>query len=153
VALVDTRYTIPSIHTPIFRRVTTGLGAGRSMAEAVTHAILEILERHAVATAGKLHGFFDNCQIDLSAVRGEVAGVILNRLSEAKLLAGAWQVPTTFDLPVYWCHVMESEDVGELVPFPPKVLPVTFARTRPWLEPFSKLAKPGSQRSPVRART
>jgi ribosomal protein S12 methylthiotransferase accessory factor len=129
-ALVDTRYTIPSRHPHVFPRVTTGLGAGRSMIAAVIHAVLEILERHAVSEAHNRHGFFDDYQINLSTVEVGDSADILDRIKRAGMLAGAWRIPVPFRLPVYWCHVMESESVGELVPLPAEGFSCDFTEER-----------------------
>jgi ribosomal protein S12 methylthiotransferase accessory factor len=117
-ALVDTVYTLPSPHPEIFPRTTTGLGAGTTMEQAVIHAVLEILERDAVAAAGGIPHFFDRQQIDPQTIRVGTAAAILDRIRRAGMLAGIWRVPARHRLPVYWCHVMEPGDGSELAPLP-----------------------------------
>jgi ribosomal protein S12 methylthiotransferase accessory factor len=117
-ALVDTVYTVPSPHLRTFPRTTTGLAAGSTFRQAVIHASLEILERHAVAEAHRIPHFFDRWQIDAASIRTGRSSEILTRLARSGLLAGIWRVPAPHDLPVYWCHIMEDEDQAELVPLP-----------------------------------
>jgi ribosomal protein S12 methylthiotransferase accessory factor len=117
-ALVDTVYTSPSPHPYAFPRTTTGLGAGSSMLQAVAHAAMEILERHAMAQAHRRPHFFDHWQVDIASVRNGLASKLLKLLGDANLLIGIWRVPASHSLPIYWCHVMEDEARSELVPLP-----------------------------------
>lgn len=117
-SLVDTIYTLPSPHPAVFPRTTTGLAAGRSLAHAVIHAGLEILERDGIAEARCTPRFFDTWQTSLSEIRDGPCSDILAKIKRADLLCGAWQAPTAHDLPVYWCHLMERGPPHELVPLP-----------------------------------
>jgi ribosomal protein S12 methylthiotransferase accessory factor len=116
-ALVDTDYTLPSRHPSMFPRTTTGLAAGRSVAQAVIHAGLEILERDAIAEAHRTARFFENHQISLSDARGRISD-LLEKIQRANLLCGIWRAPAIHSLPVYWCHLMEPGPPRELVPLP-----------------------------------
>jgi ribosomal protein S12 methylthiotransferase accessory factor len=117
-ALVDTAYTLPSPHPAIFPRSTTGLAAGPTVSHAVIHAALEVLERDAVAAARHTSHFFDRHRVDLSTVPDGIASELLKRIKEAGLVVGAWRVPATHSLPIYWCHLMEKDERNELVPLP-----------------------------------
>jgi ribosomal protein S12 methylthiotransferase accessory factor len=117
-ALVDTVYTVPSPHPRIFPRTTTGLGAGLTMGNAILQGALEILERHGVSRAHATPQFFDLHQIDPDSVRGALGSRVLNLVRAAGLLVGIWQVRASHDLPIYWCHVMESAGSSELAPLP-----------------------------------
>jgi ribosomal protein S12 methylthiotransferase accessory factor len=117
-ALVDTVYTLPSPHPYLFPRTTTGLGAGPTMRRAVLHAALEVLERDAVAAARRRPHFFDHHQVDLTSIGDGLAWRLLRQIQEAGLVVGAWRVPAAHPLPIYWCHVMESDETEELAPLP-----------------------------------
>jgi ribosomal protein S12 methylthiotransferase accessory factor len=117
-ALVDTVYTYPSAHLPLFPRVTIGLGAGANMMAAIIQAGLEILERDALVQSHRTPYFFEHFQLDLSTIGSGCAALILNRIQNAGLLVGAWRAPSAHGLPVYRCHVMEAEWSLELAPMP-----------------------------------
>lgn len=117
-AMVDTVYTLPSPHPFMFPRTTTGLAAGATILHAITHASLEILERHAVAQAHRTPHFFDRFQIDPGTVGEGLSAAILKRIHDAKFIVGIWQVPSDHQFPVYWCHLLESDPDNELVPLP-----------------------------------
>ena len=117
-ALVDTVYTLPSPHPVMFPRTTTGLGAGRTLTQAVVHAGLEILERDAISQAHRIPHFFDLHQISLPDDGSGPCAYLLSLIRHAGLLCGIWQAPANHDLPVYWCHLMERGPPQELVPLP-----------------------------------
>jgi len=117
-ALVDTVYTMPSPHPVMFPRTTTGMGAGRSLLQAIIHAGLEILERDAIARARRTRNFFDLYQVGLQVGGAGPCADLLARIRAAGLLLGLWQAPAPHDLPIYWCHLMEGGPPHELVPLP-----------------------------------
>ncbi|MBM6594041.1 YcaO-like family protein [Microvirga pudoricolor] len=117
-ALVDTVYTLPSPHPCFFPRVTTGLGAGRSLAGAVCHAGLEILERDAIARAYRREDFHDRWQTDPAPLLSAERAGLLAGVGAAGFVCGFWQAPAAHDLPVYLCHVMEGDRARELAPLP-----------------------------------
>ncbi|RDI60801.1 YcaO-like family protein [Microvirga subterranea] len=117
-ALVDTVYTFPSSHPVMFPRTTTGLGAGRTMLQAIIQAGLEVLERDAIAKARRIPNFFDLNQTSLPDGHSEACGTLIDAVSNAGLLCGLWQAPAVHDLPVFWCHLMERGPPNELVPLP-----------------------------------
>lgn len=117
-ALVDTVYTLPSPHPILFPRTTTGLGAGRTMAQAIIQAGLEVLERDGIAQAHHVQNFFDLHQTSLPDCSEGACGELVAAIKKADLLCGIWQAPTNHDLPVYWCHLMERGPPHELVPLP-----------------------------------
>jgi ribosomal protein S12 methylthiotransferase accessory factor len=116
-ALVDTVYTYPPPHLPLFPRVTTGLGAGPSMAAAIIHAGLEILERDALVQSHRTPYYFERFQIDLGSIDRPV-NLVVQKLRSAGLVVGAWSAPALHGLPTYRCHIMESERNVELAPMP-----------------------------------
>jgi len=114
--LVDTVYTFASPHPPFIPRDTTGLAASTSIENAVIHAGLECLERHARCQAMSMPHFFDRFQMDLGSIPSGAARGIVDRLARTGFLVGIWQIPVPHELPVYWCHIMED---GSRTPFAP----------------------------------
>lgn len=117
-AMVDTVYTVPSPHPPVFPRTTTGLGAGTTLGEAVQHAGLEVLERHAVAQARRAPGFFDDWRIATSSLPRGAAADVAERVRSAGFAIGLWEASRGKSLPTVWCHVMEADDRPSLAPLP-----------------------------------
>ncbi|MET0743814.1 MAG: YcaO-like family protein [Microvirga sp.] len=117
-ALADTVYTVPSPHSRSLPRVTTGLGAGRRMIDAILQAGLEIIERDALVRARRTPYFFERFQVDLSTVTGRESAWILDRIQSGGLVAGAWRIPSAPGTGVYRCHVMETDWSMELAPLP-----------------------------------
>ncbi len=118
VALVDTVYTLPSPHPVAFPRSTTGLAAGTSALAAIIHAAFEVLERASVAAAERYPRSFPERRIDPQLVVGPRSSEILSRLKAADLAAGIWLVPADHGLPVFRCHVIETEAHREIAPMP-----------------------------------
>lgn len=117
-AAVDTNYLLPSPHPHWLQRNTTGLAAGTSLQQAMTHACLEILERHACHLAMTMPHFFDRFQVGIDSIRGGEAFEIIDRLRQAGFAAGVWALPGIHGLPAYWCHVMEDPTRVPLAPLP-----------------------------------
>ena len=118
VALVDAVYTVPSPHPRLFPRTTTGLSGGRTLLDAVLHAALETLEKHALEQAYRRPHFFDHWQVAAGSIGGERSAAVWRQIQDAGFVAGAWLVPTEGQLPVYLCHVMEGPEIEELAPLP-----------------------------------
>jgi ribosomal protein S12 methylthiotransferase accessory factor len=117
-AMVDAVYTVPSPHPRLFPRTTTGLSGGQTLLDAVLHAALETLEKHALEQAYRRPYFFDNWQAAAESITGERSSAAWRRIHDAGFVAGAWLVPTEGKLPVYLCHVMEGPQIEELAPLP-----------------------------------
>jgi ribosomal protein S12 methylthiotransferase accessory factor len=117
-ALVDTRYTLPSHHPVMFPRTTTGLATGPNLAHALLHAALEVLEKDAVAAARRRPFFFERWGILPDSVDGPRSAAILRRIEAAGLICGIWQVPADHALPVYWCRIMDASEEAALAPLP-----------------------------------
>ncbi len=116
--LVDTVYTMPSPHPGWVPRDTTGLAASTSIQHAVSHACLELLERHARCTALKTPHFFDRFQIDTRSVTEGVPGEIVRKLHTAGFVVGIWRIPTQHEFPIYWVHIMENAERAPFAPLP-----------------------------------
>jgi ribosomal protein S12 methylthiotransferase accessory factor len=117
-ALVDTVYTVPSPHPRLFPRTTTGLSGGRTILDAVLHAALETLEKHALEQAYRRPHFFDHWQVAAESIAGQRSSAVWRRIHDAGFVAGAWLVPSDGKLPIYLCHVMEGPEIEELAPLP-----------------------------------
>jgi ribosomal protein S12 methylthiotransferase accessory factor len=125
-ALVSTDYRLAAAPpVPLLVESTTGLGAGDTAHRASLQGLLECIERDAVARAGRTHGFFERCRIDLGGAEGTL-GELVRRLGDRGLLLGAWAAPGRVALPVVWCRMVERDTPGRLLPFPAEGMACAF---------------------------
>ena len=107
--LVHTAYLVPpSPHDGIFAPTTTGLAAAFDETDAITHGILECVERDAIARALKTHGFLQHERIDPATIDDARVLTLLDELARKDMIVGLWLAPSPVGLPVIWCHLMES---------------------------------------------
>ena len=129
-ALVDTVYTYQSPHPVLFPRSTTGLAAGPNLLAALVHAACEVLERASIAESERRPRSLPARPIDPASVSGPQAKNVLARLSSCDLAAGIWQISTQHHLPVFRCHVMESNRHQEIAPLPGEGFGCDFTQDR-----------------------
>ncbi len=107
--LVHTAYLVPpSPWDGIFTPTTTGLAAAFDETDAITHAILECIERDAIARALKTHGFLQHQRVDPATIDDAVVLTLLDELVRKDMIVGLWLAPSPVGLPVIWCQMMES---------------------------------------------
>lgn len=117
--LVHTAYTAPGLQTDgIFAGSTTGLGCGVTREDAIRHAILECLERDAIARAERRHGFFQRSRIDPATAGDTCLRNLMQKVEEAGLISAFWLAPSAAGLPVVWCQVMEDGRLPLMTPYP-----------------------------------
>ncbi len=118
--LVHTAYVVPPLsHTGLFAATTTGLAAALNEDDAVTHGILECIERDAIARAHRVHGFFHRSRIDAGTISDPAVQELLDMLAGHGLLVGLWLAPSPVGVPVIWCHLMEGDtEEASSLPFP-----------------------------------
>lgn len=107
--LVHTAWVMPALASDgLFAATTTGLAAAFEETDATVHAILECLERDALARAHRMHGFLQRRRIDPATIDDPDIRALLDRLAAASMLVGLWHAPSPAGLPVVWCHLMED---------------------------------------------
>jgi len=91
---------------------SNGLASGNTVLEAVSSALLEVIERDAVSGNVKSHS-----QIDLSSITDPLARELLERLSSADLTTSIVDVTAKTDIPTYAATVFDQahESVGSWV--------------------------------------
>jgi ribosomal protein S12 methylthiotransferase accessory factor len=117
--LVHTAYIHPARpHDGMFLSSTTGLAASFVEAEAVTHGILECIERDAIARAMVTHGFLQRSRIDLATIDHPGLAELIGSLTAKGMLVALWHAPIAVGVPVIWCQLMESEAMQDsLLPY------------------------------------
>ncbi len=117
--LVHTAYVEPAIPTDgLFIASTTGLACAFSEPQAMLHALLECVERDAIAKAQRTHGFFQRFRIDPAAIDDRDLHALVQMAHAAGLLAAFWAAPAIGKIPVVWCQVMEDGSQPLITPYP-----------------------------------
>jgi ribosomal protein S12 methylthiotransferase accessory factor len=103
----------------LFAGSTTGLACAFEQEGAVLHAVLECLERDAIARAMTTHGFFQRARVDPRTVADPVLRTLLATIEGAGLLVGLWHAEAVAGIPVFWCHLMEADGTAAMtLPLP-----------------------------------
>jgi ribosomal protein S12 methylthiotransferase accessory factor len=118
--LVHTAYVTPALpYHGVFASSTTGLAAALAEEDATAHAILECIERDAIARAHRVHGFFHRHRLDPTTIDDPGIRELLDHLTEHGMLAGLWHAPSPTGVPVIWCHLIEAAPTeSALLPMP-----------------------------------
>lgn len=118
--LVHTAYLAPTAARPsLFAGTTTGVAAGFDETAATRHALLECIERDALARAHRTHGFLHHRRIDPASVCRPELRNLVDRLVADGFLVGLWHMPSPTGVPAIWCHLMENQ-ISEtaILPYP-----------------------------------
>jgi len=96
-----------------FAANTNGLASGNTFAEALAHALYELIERDGVA----LWSLSDAraraaAALDLASVESAMARDLLARFDEAGIDVGLWDASSDIGLPVFQCLVADREETG-----------------------------------------
>jgi YcaO-like protein with predicted kinase domain len=117
--LVHTAYVEPAIPSDgLFSASTTGLACAFSKDRAITHALLECIERDAVAKAQRTHGFFQKYRINPATISGSDLLELIDIVRGAGLVTAFWAVPAAAGIPVVWCQIMEEGSCPLITPYP-----------------------------------
>jgi YcaO-like protein with predicted kinase domain len=110
--LVHTRFTGPALCGPEwFRATSNGLGAGNTHAEAVAHALAEVIERDASTWALEPpRPDLGERQIDLGSVDDPDCRLVLDLLERSQTGCAAWEVTADIEIPVFRCVIVPRED-------------------------------------------
>lgn len=117
--LVHTAYTVPGLPTDgLFQASTTGLACAFSEPDALVHAMLECIERDAIARAQQIHGFFQRFRIGrIEKADGELE-LLLELARSAGMLCAFWSAPAAGSIPAIWCQIMEDGSQPLITPYP-----------------------------------
>jgi len=117
--LVHTAYVEPGLPTDgIFSTSSNGLACAFCERRALSHALLERVERDAIAKAERTHGFFQRFRINLEQAEDDVLDTLVERVRSAGLQAAFWLAPTELEIPVVWCQIMEDGSQPPITPYP-----------------------------------
>ncbi|MFE7561076.1 YcaO-like family protein [Kitasatospora sp. NPDC057500] len=93
---------------------TNGLASGNTRAEALAHALYELIERDVVSDLA------DGCgpraeRIDPASVAEEHCHHLLDRLAAARVWVELWHLPNRYDIPVMACYLWREDQPVTLV--------------------------------------
>jgi ribosomal protein S12 methylthiotransferase accessory factor len=92
---------------------TNGLASGNNLLEAVSHALCEVIERDATSLWHQSHPVLQSrTRLDLSTVNDDDCRWVLERLREASLDVGVWEITTDIGVPAF--HCLAQDRSGEI---------------------------------------
>jgi ribosomal protein S12 methylthiotransferase accessory factor len=106
--------TVPQAEgTGIFPNSSTGLAAGNDPAEALLHALCEIIERDA-ATLWRLFPSWRQQRSRLDPASIEETGIraLLDRIEAADLRTVLWEITSDVGVPAYLCRLLDFSEAG-----------------------------------------
>ena len=117
--LAHCAYTEPAIGTDgLFLASTMGLACAFDEQAAVLHALLECIERDAIARAQVTHGFFHRFRLDERRIESDALRDLIAQVHDAGCLAAFWQAPAAGKVTVIWCQIMETGRFPPVLPYP-----------------------------------
>jgi YcaO-like protein with predicted kinase domain len=109
--VVHTDYTLPTRHSGAhFLSGTNGLAAGNHLAEALSSAICELVERdavalwHAQAVRERSRG-----RLDVASIDDEACRVLLEMYGAADIAVRLWDVTSDIGIPTFICDIPADE--------------------------------------------
>ncbi len=102
----------------VFAGTSSGLAAGNSWPEAVSHAVCEVVERHLMTIWHRLPALLQRATgIDLTSIEDEAGQALVGRCVEAGLAVGIWDMTGQVQLPAFACYLAQrSAEGARLVP-------------------------------------
>ncbi|MFB8031727.1 YcaO-like family protein [Streptomyces sp. NPDC056004] len=92
---------------------TNGLASGNTRAEAVTHALAELIERDTISALADRQGH--GRLIDPGSVEDEHCATLISRLRAAGAWLELWHLPNRFKVPVMSCYLWREDQPALLV--------------------------------------
>lgn len=106
-------------HRRTFARTSAGLASGNSDEEAISHAICELVERHALAIWSQLPGILKTAtRFDPATIEDPDGRRLLERCGAAGVTVGVFDMTCEFSLPAIACWMVSSRpgDGGDVAP-------------------------------------
>ncbi|WP_045739081.1 YcaO-like family protein [Xanthomonas sp. MUS 060] len=105
--------------TPVFLESTNGLSSGNHLAEALCHALCEVIERDAMS----LWRLYDEDQrkqrqLDLRSVNDPTLRAIIDILADKGIVVGAWDITSDVGTPTFNCVILEDPASPDWRPIP-----------------------------------
>ncbi|MER8104565.1 YcaO-like family protein [Kitasatospora sp. NPDC094016] len=94
---------------------TNGLASGNTRAEAVTHALYELIERDVVSDLADRSGTRSAGRIDPASVTEPYCRQLLDLLDAARAWVELWHLPNRYGVPVMACYLWREDQPVTLV--------------------------------------
>ncbi|WP_407180716.1 YcaO-like family protein [Bradyrhizobium sp. STM 3562] len=110
--VVHTDYTLPTSHSgEHFLSGTNGLASGNHLAEAISAAICELVERDAVALwhAQDMRAR-SRCRVDVASITDEDCRGLLDLYERARISPRLWDVTSNLGMPAFICDIPAATD-------------------------------------------
>jgi ribosomal protein S12 methylthiotransferase accessory factor len=107
--LVHADFTLPPpAGAGCFRPCTNGLASGNDAAEALCHALAEVIERDANALWNRSNARVrDRTFVDLASVVDPGCREVLDRIEAAGFRVGVWETTSDLEVPSYFCVLLD----------------------------------------------
>ena len=119
--MVDLDFTLPHVfEASTLLRSSNGLASGNTLAEAVLHGLLEVVERDATGLMNLWPpGHWGRARLDLATVTDASARRLLDRFEQADIAVSAWDVTTDIGVPAFMAGIFDRTTDELLRPWPP----------------------------------
>ncbi len=109
--LVHANATLPLVPgSGSFVRSTNGLASGNTLAEAILHAIYEVVERDALALWELKKAELEKItRVDLESISDSVNVELLARFRDADLFVVLWDVTSDIGIPCFRCLIIDKQ--------------------------------------------
>ena len=101
-----------------FTRNTNGLASGNNRAEAVLHALCELIERDAAALFELRPSVKIDRRVDLSSVTEAVPAQLLRQFDDANVDAMVWEMTSDLPIPTFQALILDRGAANALRPQP-----------------------------------
>ena len=119
--MVDLDFTLPHVFdTSMLLRSSNGLASGNSLAEAVLHGLIEVIERDATGLMNlQSPEEWARARLDLASVTDPDARRLLVQFEKADIAVSVWDVTTDIGVPAFLAAVFDRTTDELLKPWPP----------------------------------
>ena len=118
--MVDLDFTLPHVfEATALVRSSNGLASGNTLAEAVLHALIEVVERDATGLMNlQPPDHWARARLDPASVSDPNACLLLERFEQADIAVSAWDVTTDIGVPAFSVAIFDRTANELLKPWP-----------------------------------
>jgi len=119
--MVDLDFTLPHVFEgSAFLRSSNGLASGNTLAEAVLHALAEVVERDATGLMNlRRPDQWDRARLDLATVADPSARRLLDQFERADIAGSVWDVTSDIGVPAFTVAIFDRTTDDLLKPWFP----------------------------------
>lgn len=115
---VSLDWSHPHPDAGLFQVTSTGLASGNCRAEALCHALFEVIERDAEWRWDRLSARAQrSTEIDPATVDTSHLRALLDQLARAEVSARMWDITSALGVPAFSCEIADAGPLGRLGPY------------------------------------